>query len=225
MNIYPYTSPIILDDATFIQYGGQTGTTLPVQRTAAYLIAEKRVTNYLGTFLAPTVVTGTFPYKANNFIVTDYGYVNSIDSAILKSIDNLQTCSFHRDAGCAFIFEDTFGYLNFSCVNNICGCAGWALHPYQYEIVYNAGLPTGTSTQADILLALTIIAQETLGEMVYPYSNEAPGAIGITAWSSLEYSETRMKQKRTALGESARASFAARLLDNAVKRAVPYIGI
>lgn len=220
--IYPYSSPIIINDSVFVAYGGQTGTTLPAQRTAAYLIAEKRVTKYLGTFLAPTIITGTFPYKPNNFIVTDYGYVNEIYSAVLKSIDNLQTCEFQRDTGCVFIFEDTYGYLNFSCVNTICGCVGWALQPYQYEIVYNAGLPTGTSTQADMLLALTVVAQENLNEMIFPNQD---GARGVEGWSSLEYSERRKPLKRTALGQSARANFAADLLDGCIRRVIPYIGL
>lgn len=221
MNIYPYTSPIILDDDIFVQYGGQTGTTSPAQRTAAYLIAEKRVTNYLGTFLLPTTITGTYPYQTNNFIVTDYGYVSSIKSATLKSIDNFQNCTFHSDTGCVFIFEDTFGYLNFSCVNKTCNCYQWQ-QPYQYEIVYVAGLPTGTASQADVLLALTIIAQENLSEMLYPNQD---GARGVERWSSLEYSEQRKKLKRTALGQSARANFAADLLDSTIRKARPYIGL
>jgi hypothetical protein len=136
----------------------------------------------------------------------------------------LNTCTLRDTEGCVFVFEDTFGYLNFSCVQTQCNCTGWST-PYQYEIAYQAGLPTGTANQPDVLLALAVIAQETLGEMSYPTANESPGARGIEMWSSLEYSEKRMKLKRTALGQSARANFAAELLDGAVKKARPYIGL
>lgn len=224
MVVYPYSSPIILTDSIYVAYGGQTGTMSSAQRNAAYLIAEKRATNYLGTFLLPTVVTGTYPYKSNNFIITEYGYVQSIKSAKLLSANNLNTCELSSTDGCVFIFEDTFGYLNFSCIQTQCNCAGWSW-PYQYQIAYEAGLPTGTASQPDVLLALTMIAQETLNEMTYPSANETAGAQGVEAWSSLEYSEKRKPWAKTSLGASAQSAFAAGLLKSAVKRAIPYIGL
>lgn len=224
MITYPFSSPIILTDDIFIAYGGQTGTAPAAQRNAAYFIAEKHVTNYVGTFLLPTTVTGTYSYNGSNFVVTDYGYVHSVKSVVCQSIDSLTSCTLSDKDGCAFIFNDTFGYLNVSCANNQCGCAGWG-QPYKYQIAYEAGLPTGTASQADILLALTVVAQETLNEMIYPHANESDGARGVEKWSSLDYSETRKKLKRTALGQSARANFAAELLDNSIKKARPYIGL
>jgi len=224
MITYPYSYPIILTDDIFVQYGGQTGTFTVAQRNAAYLVSEKRTTKYIGTFLLPTIVTGTYPYNNNNFIVTDYGYVHSIKSAKLLSVNNLNTCDLSSSDGCAFIFEDTFGYLNFSCVQTQCNCTGWEL-PYQYQISYEAGLPTGTANQPDVLMALTIIAQETLNEMSFPSASESPGARGITRWSSLEYSEERKGWATTALGSSARSALAADLLRNSIRRAVPYIGL
>ena len=224
MIIYPFSSAVILTDDIFTLYGGQTGTTVPAQRNAAYLIAEKRASNYIGTLLLPHIVTGTYPANSDKFITTDYGYVHRVISAKVLSVSNLQTCELSSDTGCVFVAEDTFGYLNFSCINSICGCAGWKV-PYQYQVVYEAGLPTGTASQADVLLALTIVAQDTLNEMSFPSANETAGDRGIESFSSLDYSETRKKLKRTALGQSARANYASELLDNAVKRAVPYIGI
>lgn len=224
MVIYPFSSPIILSDSIFLMYGGQEGNTLTEQRTASYLIAEKRVTNYIGTLLLPQIITGTFPANSNKFITTDYGYVHRVISAKVLSVNNLQTCELSSDSGCVFIADDTFGYLNFSCIQSACGCAGWKV-PYQYQVVYEAGLPTGTASQADVLLALTVVAQEQLNEMIYPNANESPGARGIEQWSSLDYSEKRKTLKRTSLGQSARANFAAELLDNAIRRAIPYIGL
>jgi len=213
-----------MTDTIFFKYGGQEGSSVSEQRTAAYLIAEKRASNYLGTLLLPHIITGTYPANAYDFITTDYGYVQRVLSSKVLSINSLQSCELASDTGCVFVAEDTFGYLNFSCLYSSCGCATWKV-PYQYQIVYEAGLPTGTASQADVLMALTIVAQEQLNEMAYPNANETPGARGVEQWSSLDYSEKRKKLKRTALGQSARANFAAELLDNAIKKARPYVGI
>ena len=54
--------PNILTDAVFIDYGGHTGSSTSSQRTAAYATAEEMAERAIGTFLVPTVVTGTFPW-------------------------------------------------------------------------------------------------------------------------------------------------------------------
>ena len=218
MNIYPYISPIILTEALYHEYGGQDGSSVSVQRQNAFWIAEKRVTEYIGTFLLPTIITGTFPYNNNNFIATDYGYVNRVLSASVLSLNNLQTCTLQTDTACVFVFNDTFGYLNLSCVNSVCGCGGW-LQPYQFQIAYEAGLPTGTANLPGIEHALTIVAELALNEMIYPRANESAGDRGIEQWSAQDYSERRKPLKRTALGQSARANYASELLDISVKRA------
>ena len=218
MNIYPYSSPIILTEAIYSEYGGQSGSATQAQLQSAFWIAEKRVTEYIGTFLLPTIITGTFPYNNNNFIATDYGYVNRVLSASVISLNNLQTCTLQTDTACVFVFNDTFGYLNLSCVNSVCGCNGW-LQPYQFQIAYEAGLPTGTANLPGVEHALTIVAELALNEMIYPRANESAGDRGIEQWSAQDYSERRKSLKRTALGQSARANYASELLDISVKRA------
>jgi len=125
MIIYPYSTPIILTEAIYTKWGGQSGSATHDQLQGAFWIAEKRVTDYIGTFLLPTTVTGTYPYTSKQFISTDYGYVHQILAANVLSINNVQNCTLASDSGCAFIFDDTFGYLNFSCVTSICGCSQW----------------------------------------------------------------------------------------------------
>ena len=222
MITYPYTDPIILTDSILIVYGGQIGDSTVAQRKNAYLIAEQRATKYIGTFLLPTIVTGTYPYNSSHFIVTDYGYVSSILSAKVFSTQGSSTCTLASDSGCAYIFEDTFGYLNYSCVQSVCNCAQWQ-SPYQFQVAYQAGLPTGTANQPGILHALTIVAELALNEIVFPRQNETAGDRGITEWKSLDYSEKRKGLKRTALGQSARANLAADLIDMTVRRAIPAI--
>ena len=224
MNVYPHSSPLILTDAMFVEYGGQIESSTINQRQNAYRIAEQRVTSYIGTFLLPTIVTGTFPYNGNQFIATDYGYVHSVKSASVLSLNNLQTCTLQTDSGCVFVYDDTFGYLNFSCVNKQCGCGSWK-QPYQFQVAYEAGLPTGTANQSPIEHALVIMAEISLNEMLYPRMNEGAGDVRIEAWSGLDYSETRKRHARTALGESPRASYASDLIRHTIKLARRAIGI
>ena len=218
MQAYPFTSPIILTEAMYIEYGGQSGSATHAQLQNAFLIAEQRATKFIGTFLLPTIVTGVWPYNYNQFISTDYGYVHRVLSANVLSLNNLQTCTLKSDSGCIFIFDDTYGYLNFSCVNSICGCSRWN-QPYQFQVAYEAGLPTGTASQPPIEHALVIIAELSLNEMLYPRANETHGDRGIEMWSAQDYSERRKTLKRTSLGQSARANYAAELIESAVKRA------
>lgn len=218
MKTYPYSSPLILNDSVFTQYGGQTGSFTQAQRSAAYLIAEQQASNYIGTFLLPTTVTGTWGYSPR--IVTDYGYVNSVLSVKILSKDNLNTCTLHQDTACVFVWEDTYGYLDVSCLVNHCNCSGW-LFPYQVQIAYQAGLPTGVANQPAMLLALTMAAQISLNEMIFPSQNETTGDVGIEQFSSLDYSERRVAMKRTAFGSSAKSAKIASLIDGTIRKARP----
>ena len=218
MNIYPYSSPIILTESIYASYGGQSGSASSAQLQNSFLIAEQRATKYIGSFLLPTIVTGTYPYNHNQFIVTDYGYVNQILSAKVLSLQGSQTCTLKEDSGCVYIWDDTFGYLNFSCIQSICNCAQWQF-PYQFQVAYQAGLPTGTANQPGILHALTIVAELALNEMSYPLANETPGDRAITEWSSIDYREKRKDWPKTSLGQSARAGLAADLIKSTIQLA------
>jgi len=81
------------------------------------------------------------------------------------------------------------------------------------------GLPTGTANLPGVEHALVIVAELALNEMIYPRANETVGDRGIESWSAQGYSEQRKRLKNTALGQSARANFAAELLDASIKRA------
>lgn len=226
MVIYPYQYPIILNDALYSQYGGKgTGTFSQEQLQAAYQIAEVQATNYIGTFLLPTIVTGTYVSvpTSNKRIATDYGYVSSILRVAVKSKKVTSAgCELVNHDGCAFIYSDTFGYLDVFQVNSQCGCGNFPV-PYLYEVTYEAGLPTGVASQPSILAALTIAAMISLNEM-YPGVvgvNESVGDAGIQEYESFGYHERRTAHalKRTAFGGSAAANKAAQLIDAAITKA------
>jgi len=225
MQIYPFSYPIILNDNIFTQYGGKTGTFTRQQLDASFQIAEQQTSNYIGTLLLPHIITGTYttPLTHTQRVVTDYGYVSQILDVVVDTQKVTQSGGaelLHSD-GAAFIYNDTFGYLDVYKLASTCGLRGGS--PYQYQIVYEAGLPTGTANLPSMLMAMTMAAQITLNEM-FPGvvgTNEGVGDVGIQEFESFAYHERRTAHslKRTAFGGSAMASKISSLIDSCVRKA------
>ncbi len=210
---YPYSSPIILDDAIYIQYGGETGTSTQAQRDAAYTIAEMLASSYLGTYLLPTAVTGTYswPTKLGEAIVLDHGHVQSVEGVWVYSPSTYTSCEVSVSEGCVFMISDTYGYLYVKQIQPSCG---GAYPPYQAKIAYTAGLPTGSATLPTMLLALTMLADAEIKEITDPGALEGGGGDpGVQQWGDLSYQERRVALAITTFGASPRANKAARLLD------------
>jgi hypothetical protein len=239
MQIYPFSAPIILNDVVFSQYGGKgTGSFTSAQLQSAYQMAEQQTANYIGTLLLPAIVTGTFVtvQTATQRLTTDYGYVHRIvDVQVLTEKITLSGgCELLSSKGGAFIYEDTFGYIDVYKLNTIYGIqynpypyGGYlpisSNTPYQYRIVYEAGLPTGTASMPLMLQAMTMAAQIHLNEM-FPGvvgMNEGTGDVGIQEYESFGYRERRTAHalRRTAFGGSAMGSRIASLIDACVKKA------
>lgn len=191
-----------------------------------------QVSKYIGTLLLPSIVTGTMNYVGHDRLATDYGYVHQILSVDVYSKQSWLNCDLQRNDGCAYIYDDTFGYVDFKQTSLTMGFVyigyPYGLYsfynfPYQVRIAYQAGLPTGVANQPGILEALTILAQIDLNEKS-PGTvgiNEGAGDIAIQQFRSLDYTEVRGAHslKRTSLGESPKAMRAARLIDLTVKKA------
>ena len=215
MIIYPHSSPIILTDSIYVNYGGNTGTSTAAQRVAAYLIAEKQMSSHIGTFLLPTVVTGTFPWPGGQHLVLPYGHILSIPNVTVLDQESVATCGLDESSGCAFVWDDTYGYIDVRKIASSCACSFG--YPYQVRVVMNAGLPTGSANQADMLLGLTLAAEINVNRMVDRSANEGTGDIGIEEFSNLGYRERRIGMKRTAFGNSAAANEIA-LITNAFRK-------
>lgn len=239
MITYPFSAPIIMTDDIFVAYGGATGTSTALQRQAAYLIAEKQATSYINTFLLPVQVTGTYNYQNQPRIATDYGYVHRIDSVdIISQNFFTATCDLLHNPGCALIAEDTFGYVDIQTLLPTATLISYYaipypafppvfpflanyLQPYQFQISYNAGLPTGTANQPDVLLALTLAAGININLMSNPSALAGEADMGIDEYSVIDYREVRHKSsiKRTVFGSSPTANKVAQLLSGAIKLA------
>lgn len=243
MVIYPFNAPIIMTDDIFNTYGGLNYSSVPQQRTAAYLIAEKQATKYIGAPLLPINVTGTYQYQNQPRIVTDYGYVHAINDVqiISQNVFSFQ-CQLTQSPGCAFIANDTYGYLDIQILLPTATLISYYSipypafppvmpflqnynQPYNFQVSYNCGLPTGTASQADMLLALTLAAQINLNLMVNQSALAGEGDIGIDMFSTMDYTERRHKAaiKRTVFGSSAMAMKIAGLIDGAVVKCRPQL--
>ena len=214
MNIYPYSSPIILTDVIYEEYGGNLDTALDVQRQAAYLISEMEASEYLETFLLPTTVTGTFQYDPRRYgVMLNYAYVNSIN--VVRFLDNKEYC-YWAQTGTANVHvslrNDGYGIMDIHTIVGNCACHNHGNpYPYQIQVMYTAGFPVGVATQPDFLLALVTYADIILNEII-GYGNEAPGDVGVQEFRAQMYSERRVGLLRTDFGTSPRAQFIKKLL-------------
>lgn len=225
MNYYPYYDPIILTDAIYETFGGDIDSSTPAQRQYAYREAEWALSSELNTFLLPTIVTGSYryhPYRTG--LLLDHSYVT--DVFVVRFIDT-QESVYWSQTGTANIYvsvrNDERGVLDVDYLIGSCRCST-ATNPYPYEIqiMYEAGFPSGTSYQPAVLMALTTLAEIDLNEML-GYGNESPGDVGVQSFSNQQYSERRVALLRTSFGTSAKANYALRKIERLKRR--KYVGL
>ena len=205
MILYPYSSPIILTDDIFQTYGGDLDGSTPELRQIAYTVSEEFVTDDINTFLLPTIVTGTH-YFTQSSVVTDYGYVNRV--ILVRFLDEKESI-YYSISGTANVYaslrNDTYGIIDIFNLFGNCNCASSAQpYPYQVQIVYEAGLPTGTANNPRYLLGLVKAADMVLN-WVEKFGNEADGLVGLDQFKNQDYSEQRHSLKNTIFGSSANA--------------------
>lgn len=203
----------ILTDDIFSVYGGMTGTSSSTQRDIAYQIAESQMEEYLHTFLVPTEATETYFWGGGNPIVLKHGNIISVGTVVFSSIDGANSCAVNTATGCHAVRGDgKYGYVDVSYLSSCGGCSGLVTVPYNVDITYTSGFPSGTAYQPEILQALTLTAQTNLNELDPSLSNEGVGDVGIQSFSNQSYSEQRTKLGNTAFGNSAIAQRIARLV-------------
>lgn len=218
-------TPQILTDAIFTAYGGATGTSTAAQRQAAYAIAEGQAAQEIGTFIQPTITTGTFnwPVVPDMRIQLDYDRVINIlnvttihDAGCDCANDSIELtgCAWmrHREAGIVDVRE-CGNTAKWACSG--CNCGRFGNGPFLVRIAYEAGLSTGTVSDPRLLMALTTAADLALQQIIDPSGAEGgAGDPGIKSFRSLSYSETRADSSFnvSAFGASARANYAAMMI-------------
>lgn len=216
MEYFPYNTPQVLSDQIFTLHGGQTGTSSPGLRQIAYTMAEEQMTNYLSSFLVPTIITGTYFWHGQNPLELEYGHLIGILSVKVNSIDNLSSCEMGSTDSCAIVRNEKYGYLDVGKLLSCSGCESVIVNPYSFTIAYQSGLPTGTSSspsnQPTFLQALVLAAQVNLNELDVSLANESIADIGLKSFSNQRYSEIRMTLSHSAFGNSPVANRIARLV-------------
>ena len=216
--IYPYNDPQLLTDAVYVAYGGQTGSSTAFQRQVAYVIAESDVSDYINTPVVPTIITGTYFYPhVLGTVQLDWAWLRRVIS--IKFIDTKGN-AYHTIVG-TDNYEAAIRNADRSVVDifwvwgNCYNCGGLSV-PYQFQIVYEAGLPTGTSTSPKMLLALTKAAEQEINEIV-GYGNESAGLVGITEFSNQQYREKRKPMTNSVFGSTPTAQYIQKLLKSFVR--------
>ena len=212
--IYPLSSVIIMDDDIYELYGGDSIKGTDGQRAAAYFIAEEAVSRDISTLLLPVIVTGTYTWdEYAPQLVTDWAYVHQIYEIrfIDTEGDTYYTIS-GTDNVYASIRDQEYGIIDIHQLWRNCNCSSSTRpFPYQVQMVYQAGLPTGTANYPNMLLALSTYSDIVLNEIM-GYGNEAAGGVGVQEFTNQSYREVRTKLGKTGFGSSARAQFVSSLL-------------
>lgn len=222
MQQYLYTSPQILNDSTFLLYGGMTGTSSLAQREIAYTLAEEQMVEYLNSYLTPTRITGTHFYRGQNVLELDYGWVIRVLNTTIQSIDSLSSCTISESSACSHIRNTQHGYLDYYKLLN-CGSCGGIVTPYQIQVVYDSGFVSGTYLGKSMLQALVIASQINLNEIDVSLSNESIADVGIETFTNQKYSEKRKTLNNTSFGNSPMANRVTRLVKK--YRARPSMGL
>ncbi len=161
-------TPIFLKEQDFITNGFFTGTANSSQVNMAFALAEWQVQKEIGTYLTPTVITGTFSWPKDQWILqTPETRLREIKSVVLHQaysagVDRLIS-------GTADIIDNDNGYFrvkpspyDVSDCNN-CGNA-MPQDVYKAEIAYTVGLETGSHLLPNVQLALSLAADINLNQ-------------------------------------------------------------
>lgn len=218
---YPIDTVLLLTDDIFVFYGGETGTSTPGQRQAAYYIAEEAMSRHLQCLLNPITISEVVYPTLGGTTELNWNRVHDVYSIRItdnQSVSHVITGSIASPVGSWVIRDARNGHID---VNNaIRKFLGWGYEQYantqalNVEVVYNSGLPTGTAMRPNVLNALSIMADIALKEFSPMGLNEAVGDIGVKIFASNGYQEQRFDLIRTALGSSARANYARKLVNN-----------
>jgi len=216
---YPFVTGQYLTDDIFVSYGGLTGTTTPFMRGAAYFVAEEWASNHIGTPIAPAIITGTYFYPQDGGTVQlDWMYLQSITE--IRFLDSGGS-NYYTIAGTAnydaAIRNQARSIIDiFTIYGNCRGCGG-LYAPYQFQIVYVAGLPATRVAAPNVSLALVEAAKMILNE-IQGYGNESVGGVGIEYFKNQDYAEKRTALVNTTFGASAKAQWIKSLLSGVRKR-------
>lgn len=164
--ILPLASPQFLTESLFQNYGFFTGSATNFQIQAAFSIAENQCAIAVGTFLAPTTYTGNVTFLGTNYIYeAPVGKLNSILSVTFR--EQYSNGLERLVSGTAVIVDKDNGYFvvkeSAGDTSSCNGCGSENLGISSFDIVINAGYPSGVAMSSPSLqLALCMSADIAL---------------------------------------------------------------
>ena len=216
---YPFVSGQVLTDDIFADYGGDLIGSTPLQRNGAYFVAEEWASNHIGTPIATATITGTYFYpQVGGTIQLDWMYLQNIVE--IRFFDNGGS-NYHTIAGTAnydvAIRNRARSIIDIFAIYGNCQGCGVSYAPYQFQIVYVAGLPATRTAAPNVTIALVEIAKMVINEL-RGYGNESVGGVGIEAFKNQGYFEKRTALINTVFGSSAKAQWITKLLGGVRRR-------
>lgn len=215
--ILPVTTPQFLTDDIFVQYGFFTGTSTPFQRQAAYAIAENQVALDIGTFITPTIFTGTFPFvRPNQIIESPVGRIIQIKAVTL--FEKWDTGIDRLVSGTSRIIDQENGYFMIDTspydVSQCNDCSGGPMGIYKADVVIEAGYGTGTASIPTVGLALCMAADISM-KIMYDFGALPSGDDYTKTFQSGRFLQSISDkfQYETAFGKSNYANFIRKMID------------
>jgi len=212
------TGTYILNDDLYAEYGGYTGSSTQSQREIAYAIAEEQAMRYIGTFLVPVVVTGTYMWPRTDRFQTKHKYVSNVFS-LFSIHESGCNCNTQEFTGCAFVLDGPNGVISVRDCGQLtaayqgCTCSsGMSGGLVQFRASFEAGHPDLQYAKS-ALRALALAAQAALFQIIDPSKAlGGPGDPGLSSYSDSGYSQNMTGLRETPFGGSPEANYIARLL-------------
>ena len=221
-----------MNDSLFVQLGFYTGTSTAFQRLIGYGVAETQMARYLGTFVSPVTVTGTYPFVTpNTTIELDAGQLISVNSVTL--IERVSDMVDRYISGTALILDPRNGYIrvNISPLDNstCAGCPGTVGSSgiYKALISYTAGYQTGQMVNdPSFIAALGMAADIVISQLsdVGLGSEYEGGALRTLQIGRLIKSWDTKHFVNSPFGESARAKTITTLVTHLQIKRVGHLG-
>lgn len=215
--ILPLTSSQFLTETMFQNYGFFTGSATHFQIQAAFSIAENQCALAVGTFLSPTVFTGTIPFHGYSYVYeAPVGKVNSISAVIFHEV--YSNGVERLISGTPIILDAENGYFVIKPSSDDCsGCADCtdSLGISTVDIVMNAGYQSGVAMNSPTLQLAMCMAADIAMKMMY---DEGIGVIYENMIRTqqvgrvIQSFETKGFFTQTLFGPSSRANYILNLL-------------
>lgn len=189
--------------ADYLTYGGLSGSAALMD--TALDIAWADIEERLGTNIIEAAEYNEFhlyPWGASDYdrrfdrVYTEKTHVTGLSSVLITETVGC-TCTTTAYSGCAVILNGRTGLVavNECSISAAHACGSCrSLRPFQAILNYVAGVFPTSTLDKDIIIAVVLKAREVFSQL-QPGPVQNLGAINVTSWRSMDYSESRAAPK------------------------------